>query len=135
MENLTRYEFSGTGIFHILPLLEDCDMEQRDAEELELIERIFEEALPHPEIEWNKDLQCWFTEQGKERFKEELETFLFLTEKYLESSGLGTLEVKKDNMNEQTTVYRDCWQVVIAVKNRGGQYDTKEYNHQVVLGP
>lgn len=113
MENLTRYEFSGTGIFHILPLLEDCDMEQKDAEELELIERIFEEALPHPEIEWNKDLQCWFTEQGKKRFEEELYMFLALVEKYLESPGLGTLEIRRDKPDENMIVYQDRWQVVI----------------------
>lgn len=31
---LTRYEFDDVGMFHILSLLEDCDMERPDAEEL-----------------------------------------------------------------------------------------------------
>lgn len=35
---LLRFEFGGTGMFNALGLFAGCDMERRDAEELEKIE-------------------------------------------------------------------------------------------------
>ena len=95
-----RYEFGGTGIFHALDILFDCDMEQADAEDLERAEYILERDLPHPDIDW-KDTQsrftCWFTEKGVAAF---------------ESAGMGEMRIIQREIAEQSIVYRDDFQVV-----------------------
>lgn len=109
---MIRYEFNGTGMFHSLPLLEDCDMERADAEELEKIEYIFENELPHPDVEWDKNTKCWFKEEGDARFAFELESLQELFRIYLEYAGLGTLTIKEDDPVGDI-IYEDAWQVVV----------------------
>lgn len=111
-QQLTRFEFGGTGMFHILNLLEDCDLENKDAEELERIEYIFEKDLPHPDINWSKDMHCWFTSEGVTRFRDELEAFAYLVYLYLEGAGFGTFDIRKGKPDGDI-VYRDEYQVVV----------------------
>ena len=110
-----RYEFGGTGIFHALDILFDCDMEQADAEDLERAEYILERDLPHPDIDL-KDTQsrftCWFTEKGVAAFGEELDTMVYMYRKYLESAGMGEMRIIQREIAEQSIVYRDDFQVV-----------------------
>ena len=110
-----RYEFGGTGIFHALDILFDCDMEQADAEDLERAEYILERDLPHPDIDW-KDTQsrftCWFTEKGVAACREELDTMVYMYRKYLESAGMGEIRIIQREIAEQSIVYRDGFQVV-----------------------
>ena len=98
---LTRYEFDDVGMFHILSLLEDCDMERPDAEELEGIEAVFEKELPHPNLSWTTELQI----------------FRDLVTKYLEEAGIGELYIRKEQPAGQI-VYQDDWQIVIQKKER-----------------
>lgn len=114
---LTRYEFDDVGMFHILSLLEDCDMERPDAEELGGIEAVFEKELPHPNLAWTKDMQCWFTESGAARFRTELQIFMDLVTKYLEEAGIGELYIRKEQPAGQI-VYQDDWQIVIQKRER-----------------
>lgn len=109
-----RYEFDGTGIFHALKILYDCDMERADEEELEEAEYILNKDLVCPCIDWQKipDSRCWFSEDGVKAFKEELDTLMCLFHKYLEDAGIGELRIVRKKIPEQNIIYRDNFQVV-----------------------
>lgn len=112
---LTRYEFGGTGIFHAIDLLYDCDMERADAEDLERSEYILDRDLQCPDIDWKdvrSEFRCWFTEKGITVFREELDIMAYLYRKYPESTGMGEMRIVQKEIAEQSIVYQDDFQVV-----------------------
>lgn len=112
----TRYEFGGTGIFHALNLLNDCDIERADKEDLIVAESIFDMLLPFPNVGNNeKKTICYFTEKGVSKFRKELDTILYMFSHYLEDAGCGEIDViKKENLH---IVYEDEWQVVAVAED------------------
>ena len=107
---LLRFEFGGTGMFNALGLFAGCDMERRDAEELEKIEDVFNRDLPCPDITPPKNTRFWFTSEGVAKFREELKSFMYLSSRYSEDARLGVLRVVAKNAADNI-VYADRWQV------------------------
>ena len=104
-----RFEFGDVGIFHAMDILEECEMEFSDQEDLEWAQRQFEEFLfcPRPSEPWI----FYFTEEGLEKFKEPLETILNLFKNAAEEAGLGTLNETEVDIPNTLICYNDRYQV------------------------
>lgn len=117
-----RFEFGGTGIFHALDVLENCEMERADEEELYDAERELEEFLPIPDAisaEYNRGVKMifFFKQKGLEKFKEPLESLVFLFKQFPENDGLGELNEIELELPEDIIYYQDEYQAVAKVED------------------
>lgn len=118
---LTRYEFGDTGIFHSLQLLDGINMEITDKEEFKEADNNFEKNLPcPPPLLFSESNQLrtksYFTEKGVKRFQKDIDTYIYLFEKYLVPSGIGEISISKiPNAKKKDIVYQDEYQTVIRI--------------------
>lgn len=110
---LTRFSFGETGIFHALPLLEDC-LEPADYEDMKWAERQFDKLLTIPEIVEKEKTSSFFTPKGIQKFQEPLEILRDLFYQ-IEEFGIGTFEQKIVNYKEvkNLVIYEDEFQVIL----------------------
>ena len=124
----TRYEFGNTGIFHALSLLDDCDMDRDDANDLAWAEECFDRELhavdPSKEIGADCALTFFFTNKGVYDFKEQLDVMEYCFVQYLEDAGLGEFKQVDLDIDAGNIVYQDEHQFAIK----------KDYYDQLIGG-
>lgn len=101
------------GIFHILNLLEEQDMEPGDSMDLECVERKFNLELPVPHYPSHLNTQAWFTEYGARYFREEIKIMNVLIDKYLDDFGYSFREISSGPKGE--ILYKDKYQAVYII--------------------
>lgn len=109
----TRFEFGGTGIFHAIDLLYDCEMEVADEEEIQWAENYFDKYMPIPDEASNiTGTKSYFTNAGLKRFQKPLNILLDAFEYQAEEAGFGQLQEIKCNISTNDIVYRDKYQII-----------------------
>ena len=111
----TRFEFGGTGIFHALNVLENCEMSLQDEMDYDWATTMLERDLQVPEIlaPGNKTkTRSYFTQEGMDAFKEEIDVLYNLFQNYAEGAGLGELEEIIKDIRPEDIIYRDEYQIL-----------------------
>ena len=111
-----RYEFSDTGIFSALDLLETAPMTDEDEKTYDFIMQQFADDLDEPPIlktMTGRTGVSLFTEKGNEAFSCEMKELENLYNEYLTSAGLGVFNIIELDVPENEILYRDEYQVVI----------------------
>lgn len=112
-----RYEFGGTGIFHALKMLDACDMDRDDANDLAWAEECFDRELhaidPSKDIGSDCALTFFFTDKGKYDFKEQLDVIEYCFIQYLEDAGLGEFQQVDLDIDAANIIYQDEYQFAI----------------------
>ncbi len=106
-----RYEFGNVGIFHALEMLDACDMERNDAEDLYWAEEKMDRKLFAPSSASPRTY--FFTEKGDTDFSDALMIMERCFRKYLEDAGLGEFKKIKLNISPTDFVYQDEYQFAI----------------------
>ena len=112
---LTRFEFDNDGIFNALDYLYMADMTIDDKIDFDKVEESFEKNLKAPMfISSAKPYKFYFTKEGVEKFKTELETLERLFKEYAETSSVR-FEKKIHLINQDDNiVYRDIYQMALS---------------------
>ncbi len=115
----TRFEFGGVGLFHAEELIESCDLERADAEDLEWAETIFEQDLPIPDALYKDRINAisFFTDKGLETFDEPLDALHTLFVTYCEDAGLGEWVRKEFEIPENMIIYQDEHQFLVRTED------------------
>ena len=115
---VTRYEFDETGIFHAMELFDGFSMEDEDAQNYKYAEERFECNLEIPDIlsnENNIKTRSFFTEEGLKAFSLELYILCDLFERYCEGAGFGEMKKITLDIDEDSVVYQDEYQVLVRI--------------------